>query len=159
MYKLNCQSRTWKTLKLFKPLSFPYNNSERWFATTSRVKNTYFDHYVNRNDVAAYSYDDKCHLPDGWISLHEFKTRRNKLASSIIKFHEKSTNISPKGDAAHHHLLIIPASQKSFMVGKVPYFYRQATDFRYLTGHLLPEAALVLEIENDGQNVSISLPC
>jgi len=157
MYNLNCQSRTWKTIKLFKPLSFSYNNSKRWFTTTFKVTNTYFDHYVNRSDDTAYSYDDKFHRPDGCISLHEFKIRRNKLTSAIIKFHEKSTNISQKRNAAHHHLLIIPASQKSFMVGKVPYFYRQATDFRYLTGHLLPEAALVLEIEHDGQNVSIVL--
>ena len=107
MYNLNCQSRTWKTIKLFKPLSFSYNNSKRWFTTTFKVTNTYFDHYVNRSDDTTYSYDDKFHRPDGCISLHEFKIRRNKLTSAIIKFHEKSTNISQERNAAHHHLLII----------------------------------------------------
>ena len=93
------------------------------------------------------------HKPDGFISITEFKQRRRDLASRIINFYRNSTNLSQQVSNVHRHLLIVPASERQYMVGKIPYFYRQATDFRYLTGHLVPDAALVLDIEHENAKV------
>ena len=153
MAKLHYQVSCLKSLKLLKFTNSCYYNPGRWFATSKTPNNNYFDQFVNKPAVA----DSRCehsHRPDGWVSLHEFKSRRQDLASAIIQFYKKCTNTSQKSNHTQHHLLIVPASEKQFMVGKVPYFYRQSSDFRYLTGHLLPDAALVLEIEHDEQNVS-----
>lgn len=40
------------------------------------------------------------------------------------------------------------------MTGKIPYFFRQNSDFFYLTGCLEPESILVLWTEDDGQSKS-----
>ena len=94
------------------------------------------------------------HKPDGFISLEEFKFRRYSVASRLLKFSKRLINNSQTNlKTIHHHLLIIPSSQRRYMVGKIPYLFRQATDFRYLTGHLVPDAAIILEIEHDGVKV------
>ena len=96
----------------------------------------------------------KFHKPDGWITLNEFKHRRRELASRIIQsFKNASFNPEEKFGNIHRHLVIVPASEKQYMVGKIPYTYRQSTDFRYLTGHLFPDAALLLDIEYEGKKV------
>ena len=107
------------------------------------------------------SFDDsnnekavETHKPDGWISLNEFQQRRYNLASKLIQTFKQSLTASQQQTPnIHRHVLLIPASEKQFMVGKIPYFYRQATDFRYLTGHLLPDAALLMNIEHSGTQV------
>ena len=43
-----------------------------------------------------------------------------------------------------HHIVIIPAATKTYMTEKIPYFFRQNTDFLYLSGCLEPDTALVL---------------
>ena len=94
------------------------------------------------------------HKPDGFISLAEFKARRYSVASRLLNFSKRLMNNSRTNlETIHHHLLIIPSSQRRYMVGKIPYLFRQATDFRYLTGHLVADAALILEIEHDGIKV------
>lgn len=40
---------------------------------------------------------------------------------------------------------------KKYMTGKIPYFFRQNSDFFYLTGCLEPESVLVLWTEDEGQ--------
>lgn len=40
---------------------------------------------------------------------------------------------------------------KKYMTGKIPYFFRQNTDFFYLTGCLEPDSILVLWTEDEGQ--------
>ena len=135
MHKLRCQFQIWGNVKLHQSLNNSYINSDRCLATSVKIENSYCDKFGN-NLVSDNSNYEKCHKPDGWISLHEFKKRRKNLASAVVEFYQKSTNISQKANAAHH-LIVVPAAQRTFMVGKVPYFYRQATDLRYLTGHLL----------------------
>ena len=151
MYELRCQIQIFKAVKLFKQWNISYINSCRFLATTVKIGKSYSDKYVNQ--LHDFSEDEKFHKPDGCINLYEFKRRRKNLASEIIKFYEKSTDISQKSNSAYH-LIIVPAAQRCFMVGKVPYFYRQATNFRYLTGHLLPDAALLIDIEHEGTDVS-----
>ena len=154
MHKLSCQFQIWKHVKLHPSLNNSYIKSDRFLATSVKIDNSYCDKFEN-NLVSNNSNNEKCHKPDGWISLHEFKKRRKNLATAIVEFYQKSTNISQKANVAHH-LIVVPAAQRNFMVGKVPYFYRQATDLRYLTGHLLPDSALVIEIEHEENDVSMS---
>ena len=154
MHKLHYQLNNSKALKLLKFTNPCYNNPGRWITTTKNPKNSYFDPFVNKLAMTDNSHGENIHRPDGWVSLHEFKSRRQDLASAIIQFYKKCTNTSQNSSTNQHHLIIVPASKKQFMVGKVPYFYRQASDLRYLTGHLLSDAALLIEIEHDGKHVS-----
>lgn len=43
---------------------------------------------------------------------------------------------------------------KKYMTGKIPYFFRQNSDFFYLTGCLEPESVLILWTEVEGQTKS-----
>lgn len=52
--------------------------------------------------------------------------------------------------------VVIPASLKKYMTGKIPYFFRQNTDFYYLTGCLEPDSVLVLWTE-DGDKTKSTL--
>lgn len=46
--------------------------------------------------------------------------------------------------------VIVPASPKKYMTDKIPYVFRQNSDFYYLTGCLEPESLLVMwSNEND----------
>ena len=154
MHKLRCQFQICKNVRLHQSLNNSYIKSDRFLATSVKIENSFCDKLEN-NLLSNNSNYEKCHKPDGWISLHEFKKRRKNLASAIVKFHQKSIDISQKANATNH-LIVVAAAQRSFMVGKVPYFYRQATDLRYLTGHLLPDSALVIEIEHEEKDVSMS---
>ena len=115
--------------------------------------------HLQGNIVTPLDYADckkvlDVHKPDGWISVNEFKQRRKSLASRIVNFFNHfSFNSQQKCAKIHRHLVIVPSSERHYMVGKIPYFYRQATDFRYLTGHLVPDAALLLDIEYEGRQV------
>ncbi|CAD6216369.1 GSCOCG00004524001-RA-CDS [Cotesia congregata] len=75
------------------------------------------------------------------IKLDEFKTRRTKLADYIIK------NFSPKD--ANSHIVIIPSASKVYMSDKIPYVFRQNSDFLYFTGCQEPDSVLVMTIDSD----------
>ncbi|KAF5276102.1 hypothetical protein FQR65_LT16488 [Abscondita terminalis] len=78
-------------------------------------------------------------LKDGeitpYIQKKEFQERRQNLLESII-LHSK-TNLK-------QHLIIIPSATKQYMCDKIPYVFRQNTDFLYLSGCLEPDTCLVL---------------
>ncbi|XP_063704331.1 xaa-Pro aminopeptidase 3 [Culicoides brevitarsis] len=76
------------------------------------------------------------------ITLQEFQARRTKLVEKIV------TNSN-----ARQHYVLIPSGKKKFMSGKIPYVFRQNTDFFYLTGCQEPDSCLLLEI-NDEKCVS-----
>lgn len=73
------------------------------------------------------------------ITKSEFIARRENLASRILENLGRNKNT----------LVILPSTRKKFMIDHIPYFFRQDTDFRYLTGCLQPETVLVLEITKD----------
>lgn len=114
---------------------------------------TFQSSYISSSDNVNTENGIKAHKPDGWITLDEFKQRRHNLAARIIQFFKQTLNASKQFESIHRHVLLIPASERLFMAGKVPYFYRQNADFRYFTGHLLPDAALLMDIEHDGTQV------
>lgn len=43
--------------------------------------------------------------------------------------------------------IIVPSSTKKFMSDKIPYFFRQSSDFYYLSGCLEPDTILVMSID------------
>ena len=47
-------------------------------------------------------------------------------------------------DKSKVKVVLIPSSPKVYMSGKIPYVFRQDSDFFYLTGCLEPDALLVL---------------
>lgn len=77
------------------------------------------------------------------ISLSEFQDRRSAFVTSLLT---KSTQDS------ENHLVIIPAAPQAYMSQKVPYVYRQNSDFLYLTGCLEPDSVLVLNISKSASN-------
>ncbi|XP_075226557.1 xaa-Pro aminopeptidase 3 isoform X2 [Lycorma delicatula] len=67
------------------------------------------------------------------IELNEFKERRNRLMHKVV-----STTHN------RYHLAVIPSAPKIYMTEKIPYVFRQNSDFLYLTGCMEPDSVLVL---------------
>lgn len=80
------------------------------------------------------------------ITLTEFEERRSAFAQALIRdasqFHGDSKD----------HLVVIPAAPQAYMSQKVPYVYRQNSDFMYLTGCLEPDSVLVMSISSNSSN-------
>lgn len=50
-----------------------------------------------------------------------------------------------------NHIAIIPSSVKKYMSDKIPYVFRQNSDFLYLSGCLEPNSVLIITINSTGQ--------
>lgn len=72
------------------------------------------------------------------IQLSEFKDRRSIFVKSLL---EQAFSFSKDVD---HHLVVIPAAPQAYMSQKVPYVFRQNSDFLYLSGCLETDSVLVL---------------
>ncbi|KAK8754430.1 hypothetical protein OTU49_016226, partial [Cherax quadricarinatus] len=66
------------------------------------------------------------------ISYGEYSERRHKLMERLGK------------EEGKHHVVILPATPKRYMIDKIPYLYRQDTDMLYMSGCLEPDCILVL---------------
>ncbi|KAF5273433.1 hypothetical protein FQA39_LY07450 [Lamprigera yunnana] len=94
-------------------------------------------HLLKNGEITAY------------IQRKEFQERRCKLIESIIS-HSLSCDTKLK-----KHLIIIPSASKQYMSDKIPYVFRQNSDFLYLSGCLEPDTCLVLTAESLNQHQSI----
>jgi Xaa-Pro aminopeptidase len=56
--------------------------------------------------------------------------------------------VSERNSGVKQHLIVIPSATKQYMSDKIPYFFRQNTDFLYLTGCQEPDSCLVLAATN-----------
>lgn len=74
------------------------------------------------------------------ISLQELRRRRSKLVESI------TTNAK---NVHRQQIVVIPASPKIYMSEKIPYVFRQNTDFLYFSGCQEPDSILVLTCKGD----------
>ncbi|KAK4883642.1 hypothetical protein RN001_006961 [Aquatica leii] len=83
-------------------------------------------HLLNNGEVTPY------------IQRKEFQERRQNLIESIVA-HSLNCDTNLK-----RHLIIIPSATKQYMSDKIPYVFRQNTDFLYLSGCLEPDTCLVL---------------
>lgn len=68
----------------------------------------------------------------------EFQERRRRLIHSVTTSGANPLHLEAS------HVIIIPSSTKLFMSDKIPYPFRQNSDFLYLTGCLEPDTVLVL---------------
>eukprot|EP00095_Tigriopus_kingsejongensis_P007919 maker-scaffold1210_size55525-snap-gene-0.18 protein:Tk07919 transcript:maker-scaffold1210_size55525-snap-gene-0.18-mRNA-1 annotation:"probable xaa-pro aminopeptidase 3 isoform x1" len=87
------------------------------------------------------------------IERSELERRRSRLAERI-RASSASKKVSGRSSLLthsryQHHLVIVPAAQRKYMIDRIPYLFRQDTDFRYLSGCLEPDCALVLAIGPD----------
>ncbi|KAM7347723.1 xaa-Pro aminopeptidase 3 isoform 2-T2 [Cochliomyia hominivorax] len=79
------------------------------------------------------------------VTLKEFQQRRKRLMVGIQKYaKDHMQNIICR---VHNHLVVIPSSTKKYMSDKIPYFFRQNSDFLYLTGCQEPDSVLVMTID------------
>ncbi|XP_031844145.2 xaa-Pro aminopeptidase 3 [Nomia melanderi] len=76
------------------------------------------------------------------IQLYEFRDRRTRLMETIVS----RANIRNK---ATSHIIVIPSSSKVYMSDKIPYVFRQNTDFLYFTGCQEPDSILVITAKNE----------
>ncbi|XP_068628724.1 xaa-Pro aminopeptidase 3-like [Battus philenor] len=74
------------------------------------------------------------HLTCG-ITQMEYKERRDTLVNKLL---------SEVDNAHKSHVIVVPAARKQYMSDKIPYVFRQNSDFFYLTGCLEPSAVLVM---------------
>ncbi|KAL1392899.1 hypothetical protein pipiens_012133 [Culex pipiens pipiens] len=71
--------------------------------------------------------------------LPEFQARRKALLA-LVRSHT----------GAKEHLIVVPSANKKYMSDKIPYVFRQNTDFLYLSGCLEPDSVLTLEVDGEG---------
>lgn len=83
------------------------------------------------------------------ITAEEIQGRRQRLLDNIQKY---SYDLHKKHSS---HLIVIPSASKKYMSDKIPYVFRQNTDFLYLSGCLEPDSALVMTIDVNKNTKSI----
>ncbi|KAJ6637107.1 Xaa-Pro aminopeptidase 3 [Pseudolycoriella hygida] len=83
------------------------------------------------------------------ITAEEIQGRRNRLMENIQKY---DYNLHKKYST---HLIVIPSASKKYMSDKIPYVFRQNSDFLYFTGCQEPESVLVLYIDANQNSKSI----
>ncbi|XP_054007802.1 xaa-Pro aminopeptidase 3-like [Hylaeus anthracinus] len=76
------------------------------------------------------------------IQLNEFKRRRSKLMESI---HSQAHAANP----GKPHIVVIPSASKVYISDRIPYVFRQNTDFLYFTGCQEPDSILVITAKNE----------
>ncbi|XP_058809545.1 xaa-Pro aminopeptidase 3 isoform X2 [Phymastichus coffea] len=81
------------------------------------------------------------------IKKDEFKRRRYKFMEKIAKHNVLSDN--------YPQLVLIPSASKVYMSDKIPYVFRQNSDFLYFTGCQEPDSILLLTI--NGSNYTSTL--
>ncbi|XP_018576611.1 probable Xaa-Pro aminopeptidase 3 isoform X2 [Anoplophora glabripennis] len=79
-----------------------------------------------------------------FITKSEYQDRRCNLVECILK--HAATNNKEKS-----HVIVIPAASKQYMSDKIPYVFRQNTEFLYLTGCQEPDCCVVITAESSGQ--------
>jgi Xaa-Pro aminopeptidase len=83
------------------------------------------------------------------IGLTELKSRRWKLLESI---QNHSFNLEKR---TGNHTIVIPSATKRYMSDKIPYVFRQNSDFLYFAGCLEPDSVLVLQIDENNKTKSV----
>ncbi|EDX02051.1 xaa-Pro aminopeptidase 3 [Drosophila yakuba] len=89
------------------------------------------------------------------VELTEMKDRRTQLMQNI-RAYARTFGAEFNGHSSPCHMLVLGAASKKYMSGKIPYVFRQNSDFYYLTGCLEPDAVLLLTID-EAQNVQSEL--
>lgn len=97
-------------------------------------------------------------LLNGGLTKNTFISRRINLAHKLVDDPQIISSVNQKKrNAERHHFVVIPSAQRRYMVDKIPYVFRQATDFRYLTGSLSYDSALVISFDGKCQKIETTL--
>ncbi|XP_055681237.1 xaa-Pro aminopeptidase 3 [Lutzomyia longipalpis] len=83
------------------------------------------------------------------ITKDELKQRRRNLLESIAR------NRSRKENTQTDHIIIIPSATKKYISDKIPYVFRQNSDFRYFSGCLEPDSVLLMHLDGSGRDKSV----
>ncbi|CAN8012438.1 unnamed protein product [Ixodes pacificus] len=81
------------------------------------------------------------------IGQGEFADRRRRLVDSVLRL----CAVSPTAKSTQNHAVVVPSATKSYMSDKIPYPFRQNSDFLYLTGFQEPDSVLVVYTDADQQ--------
>ncbi|ERL89882.1 hypothetical protein D910_07241, partial [Dendroctonus ponderosae] len=77
------------------------------------------------------------------IKKEEYQCRRQKLVEAIVG-HARKNNAQ-----AQNHMIVIPSTSKQYMSDKIPYVFRQNSEFIYLTGCQEPDTCAVITTGNN----------
>ncbi|XP_059617240.1 xaa-Pro aminopeptidase 3 [Phlebotomus argentipes] len=79
------------------------------------------------------------------VTKEELRLRRLKLLESIARSSTQS----------QEHIVVIPSAGKKYISDKIPYVFRQNSDFRYLSGCLEQDSVLLLLLDSSGRDKSV----
>ncbi|XP_049821354.1 xaa-Pro aminopeptidase 3 isoform X2 [Aethina tumida] len=82
------------------------------------------------------------------ITQTEYKTRREKFVQKLVKHIKKNNSVDCR------HIVVIPAATKQYMTDKIPYVFRQNSEFLYLTGCQEPDCCLIISLEQNLTSVN-----
>ncbi|CAG0916053.1 unnamed protein product [Notodromas monacha] len=121
----------------FRGICSSSHEVKRWSSPEALIDNSVENagHPLPETHPHLLSYGDV--LPG--LHLNEFRSRREKLCEAISR-----------AVPSDEHLVLVSGSKKKFSSEKIPYVFRQSTDFLYLTGNLEPESVLCLNIDKTG---------
>ena len=85
------------------------------------------------------------------IKLSEFKERRDKLVGRILSDEYVNKNLG------NSHVILIPSSSTVYMSDKIPYVFRQNSDFLYFTGCQEPDSILMISATADSGSYTSTL--
>ncbi|KAH8273764.1 hypothetical protein KR026_007615 [Drosophila bipectinata] len=80
------------------------------------------------------------------VEQSEFSERRTKLMQNL-RTYARSFGVVFSGHVSACHMVVVGAASKKYMSGKIPYVFRQNSDFYYLTGCLEPDAVLLITMD------------
>ncbi|XP_004527376.1 probable Xaa-Pro aminopeptidase 3 [Ceratitis capitata] len=86
-------------------------------------------------------------------NVEEFRDRRLRLMGGIQKYAEEESKDKTN---KKENVVIIPSASKKYMSDKIPYIFRQNSDFYYLSGCLEPDSVLVMTI-NEKEDIKSML--
>eukprot|EP00096_Caligus_rogercresseyi_P013873 TRINITY_DN6467_c0_g1_i1.p1 TRINITY_DN6467_c0_g1~~TRINITY_DN6467_c0_g1_i1.p1 ORF type:complete len:473 (-),score=64.06 TRINITY_DN6467_c0_g1_i1:215-1633(-) len=86
-------------------------------------------------DTHPHLLTEDTHINKG-LTFQEFLDRRQRLVELFFK------------NGFERGLLVLPGACTTYMSDKIPYLFRQNTDFRYFTGCLEPLSALTIDLSN-----------
>lgn len=87
------------------------------------------------------------------VAASEFSVRRNRLMQEI----QRSASAQPNANNLNNkrHVVIVPSANRRYMSDKIPYVFRQNSDFFYLSGCLEEDTVLVLLIDAEQSAKSV----
>lgn len=118
----------WSRLRTFNPVRLPFLRANSSFGQAHPLSHPHL--------FGSLTGKPGRQVTPGF-SLEEYKDRRNKLIDKVLSYSKSRQRLDPGFANVASHLIVIPSARRSYMVEKIPYFFRQDSDFRYFTGIIL----------------------